>query len=785
MSEHDEQYGMPDGELERLLKSVPAPPRMDPARKKAIWLVLEARLALAEAPKAARPRRWGRLATAAAVAAVFVLCVPLWLTLRGNEVLGHVAVVHGTGYSESGEQGVVALAANTVLKAGQRIQAGPGSGVKLALADGTTLWLCESTQVVCVGPRSAKGPALRLIEGEVRAEVTPGPPEAAFSVETPAATLRVLGTRFNCKLYAGGANAPGAQSSEDSNMKQLRAALRSALVLTVLSGAVEVHANNATQTVEAGSRSTVLAQQTENQEALGGSAYTAKWLGDPGPSGPPEALVFQPIRDYFLYAMWAVDVQTGKAREVTDFMSATPRLIAQLGSGLALVNASSVIFPHFSSEPVGGSGRPFINDALFLVNLATGEKMAMTPLADYDPLYMELSPDRRKLAFVGSHTPDKTKPGEREGGVYVLDLETLDVKRVLEGWQKTCPHWSPDSRWLAIADTEGYVGGGNYGIVLIDTVTQNVVPTGLNGAGVLFTRDGKSLIYSSGFKRDGSWSAGVPTWGNLFMTALPDGKPESLTALPEGGAINPSLSPDGTQLAYWVASAEHKKPATLHLLDLAARTEQTIGEGDAYGQVTWLDGGTRIVLTPQSKTDEETTLKIVSLKDGVVESTAFTPEIPETTQEVKDAQAKSTESLLKAFVLYRQAVDAQDFHRVDEAVAKYHEAWDELDVRMLSFGLPFTTLQGLLVGPEDFRPYVEAFSELADLDATGLSVRIVRENLEWYVSSVLDNQFREEKTLPTDLPAFVKETLSKNWQTNHIRSSDTERVKRLFVVPGD
>ncbi|MBX7257752.1 MAG: FecR domain-containing protein, partial [Candidatus Hydrogenedentes bacterium] len=568
MSEFNEQNGMPDGEFERLLKDAPKPPRMDSARKEAVWSSLEVQLTSVErTPLVARRRL--RLAWAAA-SFLAILGAALWFAPRGNNVADRVEIVEGRVVSVVGDHGPAALSAGVSLKANERIEVGPNSAAKLALADGTALWLCENTQAVYLGPRSAKGPSLELVVGEVRAEVTPGPPEEAFSIKTPAATLRVLGTRFNCKLYAGDASVPDVQSSEDTNMKRLRAALRSALVLTVLSGAVEVHAGDTTQKVEAGSRSTVVAQAaTPSQEALSKTDYTAKWLGDPGSAGPPEALVFRPIRDMFLYAMWAVDVQTGKAREVTDFLSVGPELVAQVGSNLALVKSSSLIFPHFGSDPVGGAGRPFINDVLYLVNLVTGEKMPMTPLADYDPLYMEISPDRRKVAFVGGYTPDKTKPAEREGGVYVLDLETLTVNRVLEGWLKTCPHWSPDSRWLAVADAEGYVGGSEYEIVIIDTAAQSVVRTGLNGAGVHFTPDGESIVYSSGFKRDGSWSAGVPTYGNLFIASLRDPRPEQRTTLPGGGAINPSFTPDGKGLLYWEASSETKQSAALHLLDLA------------------------------------------------------------------------------------------------------------------------------------------------------------------------------------------------------------------------
>ena len=68
--------------------------------------------------------------------------------------------------------------------------------------------------------------------------------------------------------------------------------------------------------------------------------------------------------------------------------------------------------------------------------------------------------------------------------MFVLDLESLKVERVLEGWMKTCPHWSPDSRWLAITTAEGYVHDLDaYKIVLLDTATKQVVQTGLVGAG--------------------------------------------------------------------------------------------------------------------------------------------------------------------------------------------------------------------------------------------------------------------------------------------------------------
>ena len=317
------------------------------------------------------------------------------------------------------------------------------------------------------------------------------------------------------------------------------------VVLTVLSGSVAVQVGAEEQVVNEGKRATVDAgKQSMISGDISQTEYLRQWVAGrvKQAKAPPELLTFVALRPNLLYSLMAVNVESGQARRIADFVSGGPQVVKQFGPNLALVDAGSVIH---GRTPLAGGGNPLIDSPLDLVDLQRGEKLPMTPLKKFWPDYIELSPDRRRIAFLGND--------QGECGLWLMDLETFKPSLLLQRDVKTVPAWSPDSRWVAISKGEGY-GPNGHEIVLIDTLRGEVRKTGWKGAGAEFSPDGKHLVYSGGFcfKSGGaSYYQGIPLeGGDLWMAALPQGQPAQITRLAEGSAVVPRFSPDGSLLAY-------------------------------------------------------------------------------------------------------------------------------------------------------------------------------------------------------------------------------------------
>jgi len=685
------------------------------------------------------------------------------------------------------------LSVGEVVTFGDQLQVGPHGGLYLHLEDATTLWLGPGTELSCVAPRSAETATVRLVRGEIRADVARSD-ESTFSVETPAATLRVLGTQFHCRVL------PALAREEDETMKRLRSALQKAItVVTVLSGSVAVEAGDSEQVLKEGQRTAVIAGSTVSAvQDVAKLDYTRKWLGEPGKPESEEILMFVPIRPHLLHALWAVNVESGAARHVSDFVGASPRVVQQIGPDLALINAGSLLLSHFGSQPVGGAGRPFAKNQIMLVNLKSGEKLPMLPLEDCNPLYTEVSPDRRRLAFVGSH--DAGSDGKRDIGLFVLDLETFELTRLLEGALMTCPHWAPDSRWLVISKNAGYVN--DHQIVLVDTFTGEVVETAIQGAGVHFLPDGQHLIFSGGFARRGSFFEGVPSTGNLFVAAVPKGASEQMTFLTEGGAVQPSISPDGSRVAYWEMSSARR----LHVLDIDTLEDRVVWNADSPSPVRWIDGGSSLAVIPASKQRPQgwqgvlrgfmaetsaVTVTLVSLtEDAATVRSVQLPE-PALSSDQKESALVNADQLLSVFRLYREGVEALDLHQIEAGQQKLRDASARLlafDATIHSAGPNESTSQGSAkratkLAQADLHAYQEVLVQKAEMSVADHIAKIVRENLHC-ISSLLFLYCCENGEFPPSIEQLAEWAAGESWQIDHIRSG-SEQARRLFVIPGD
>ena len=708
----------------------------------------------------------------------------------------HLAYVRAPGATDE-----KSLSPDDALHPGERVRVAPQGDLQVRLDDGSRLWLAAGTEAECVGPRSDESPAWRLLRGEIQAQVTPA--RARFTITTPGTAMRVLGTEFHVRVYP-----EQEPETENQALRNQAGILRRAIVvLTVLSGSVALETGGQQQVVPEGNRATVdTAQQTVISAEVPHIEYVRKWvaqrMSQPGQNPSAEVLLSVMLHPGLLHRLEAVDVETGRIRDVADFIGGRPEVVQSLNANLALIEVRSVLY---GVEPIeDNAGHPLIDDQAVLVDLTQGEKATILPLEGWRPLYIQLSPDRRKLAFPGSR---RMEDDRYEAGLLVMDLETFKPAVLLNGAMKTAPAWSPDSRWLAISKGEDYQTKGHE-IVLIDTLTGEVKSTGLKAAGAVFSPDGKRLVFSAGFGRGGSWYRGVPTDGNLFIVTLPDGQPQQLTHLPNGGAVQPAFSPDGSRIAYWEKPTGDKVHSALHIVDLATQEDQTVCTITGHAnpdEIRWThDNGE--LLASYFDFDERVQHVKLAKRQGD-DWTVTEPEIklpkPEDYADYREV-CQFAQRLVDVFTAHREGLKAQDLHRIDDALKKYALARDlaagivkDLE-RGAGEGVPAVKLQ-----PSDVLPYQEAMARKAALSPQELSAQVVRSNLKYYVNSLLGEYYRDHDRFPPaenematqaggeanpPLPTFAQwaGNLKSDARINYVDcATDHDLVRHFFVVPGD
>lgn len=777
-------------DIESLLKQAPDPPRMDHSRRKAIWRNLESALGAKES-RSARERKAKRmpgrrvrwlLSGAAAAAIVFLaLILKQGIILPespgpekpGASAFGEVQIVRGLCTLTDPQGRERALASGESVGIGDILSVGPTGGVRIRLRDQSEIWLCEGAQIECCHLRPDPRPTLRLVRGELRADVTPDPAQR-FTVETPTATLNVRGTQFNCQVFSNLDPKKGSTMSTKDIMQ------RAFVVLTVLSGMVEVCGLNGSQTVHATQRSIVTSNKA-TVASMRNPEYTQQWLGEPGSRSGPTIPYFLPVASYMLHSLWTYDIERQASYHVTDILGSSPRILLRVDADLALIEVHSLIHSR-SGGGIGSSGKPLVEDQIFLVNLRTGAKMLTPHLQGCDPLYLSMSPDRRKLAFVGSR--DQGAGQKREQGLFVIDIESAEITKRLDRAIKTRPNWSPDSRWLVVSQAEGYVN--DHPLILIDTLTGELVETGLNGAGAVFSPDGRKIAYASGFARNGAWYQGIPSSGNLFVAPVPDGPARQATLLENGGAVLPSFSPDGSFIVYW---EKRRGQDTLHLLDTNTLQDQAVCEAK-ISSIAWLGGDTSLAITGNTRAPkDEVAVRIVDIVDGH----ATVRDVSATTRNLPDDMAQAGRQFAKRLAVFGEALDtarrAQDLHeleRVGQTWQEIERAFDALVEEVTNDKDTQEPWQALALTKVDFAQYIAYCRSENALSLEQRADRIVGRNLNAYIRSMLQLYYEEHGTLPSGPEVLARwATRGGQWQINHIRSSHTETIRRWFVVPGD
>jgi Tol biopolymer transport system component len=219
--------------------------------------------------------------------------------------------------------------------------------------------------------------------------------------------------------------------------------------------------------------------------------------------------------------------------------------------------------------------------------------------ADCYVFYKRLSPDGSKIAFIDSC---KNAQGEKQYGLFVMELKTGEIRQLLDKAVKTAPAWSADSKLLAIGNAAGYVK--NYPLVIVNVETNEITATEINGVGAAWSNDDKYLAFTTEIVRGGSWMYGIPCDGRIGVM---DTKTRQITFITPAahnvhdkeagkwdleGYLLPVWSPDGQWLACrkkgFLYASRAAEPNELDETWIANIQGQELKKAaDGYGPIAW------------------------------------------------------------------------------------------------------------------------------------------------------------------------------------------------------
>ncbi|QDV51193.1 M56 family metallopeptidase [Gimesia fumaroli] len=179
------------------------------------------------------------------------------------------------------------------------------------------------------------------------------------------------------------------------------------------------------------------------------------------------------------------------------------------------------------------------------------------------PFFTVPAPDNSQIAFTGRYIK---QDGSRKYGLFCYNPAKKIVKCLIEKGLKTKPAWSPDSQKLAIGNSPGY--GNIYPLVVIDVESGEIDKTGVQGAGAVWSPDGRLIAVSTQFGNAGSWIGGIPADGRIGIWDTTSRKLKYVS--PAGinqqdrdsefrfmtGGIFPRWSPNGKWLAWTQRTTE-------------------------------------------------------------------------------------------------------------------------------------------------------------------------------------------------------------------------------------
>ena len=441
------------------------------------------------------------------------------------------------------------------------------------------------------------------------------------------------------------------------------------------------------------------------------------------------------------------------------------------GQQWLLVNAHSILWttPDFEHRRAHtGAGHPILDDQAWLINAPTGQDAPFGLPPGYDPLYTDLSPDGARLAVVGRYQPDPKSREGMEGGVWAFDLAAGRMKKLLNGYIKTPISWAPDSRRL-VADTgEGY--GLHHPLVVADADSGEVRDLGVNGAGGIFSPDGRRIAHVGEFQRGGSWFMGVPTSGRIMVYDLASSKAKPISPAGEG-ALQPRWSPSGRWIAYMLRSGRQ----TVSIFVVAAdggRARKIYEASDGLIGYAWMPQGDALCLATEKG------IRIIAGDgSGLLADLGGTPDDSSLSPE----QARQTQAALDAVkeAVFQYAVgNVRRFEgKPREAKAAFQAASDIMAGIAWEYPLAQFSVDQLLLYAD--KAAAEAAKPRAELLSESCKERL------GYLEILLLQYVGAKSEFPPDLATLEKHSLGSGWGINWISNKDTAWVKLMFRCPDD
>lgn len=425
-------------------------------------------------------------------------------------------------------------------------------------------------------------------------------------IDTPAGNIKLLGTVVDTAVV-----------SKDT------------VAVTVVEGKVRLSNTHGSATVDAGKQSLLAAFSAPQAGKLVNTRSETAWYQGRGEfQSDLGDLAYVINKDDLLSEVWVMNADGSNRRRVATYVGK-----AELGGwtpGSCWLRVNSRL-------PVGQDGNSW------LLNTATGQSILSKYLPEgysgFSDAYYIVAPNPMLVAFPGTHWLNHD---DYESGVFVYDLSTDRIARVLEGNIKTAPAWAPDSRHIAISAGEGYTL--DHKLLIIDTVTGEIRDLGINGAGACFSPDGKKIAYTSDFDEHSGYDRGIPG-GALFTLDLAAGsKPVQILPKSER-ATNLRWSPDGGWILYiknWyalaVANVNGGDPTTIY-----------DSKGMLIDSAAWAPSGDSIYVTIEDRDQKSHTLLIKAdgssskevLNEGIKQEGKLPPAVQAQTNAAVEAIGKA------------------------------------------------------------------------------------------------------------------------------------------------
>lgn len=384
---------------------------------------------------------------------------------------------------------------------------------------------------------------------------------------------------------------------------------------------------------------------------------------------------------------------------------------------------------------------------------------------------MSFSPDSRSLSFTGQeHDPHNWDSWQN--GLWVYDLATGKVDKLLDGvfWTKSA--WSVDSRKVAVSTGER--DASQHRLIVVDTKTHKTIELNINGASPVFSPNGRRLAYLAGESMP-DWYTGEAVYKELFVVDRnPDVSPVKIE-LHEGGLLMPQWSPDGAHILYLqrdtmkvcVGKADGSASAGIYTVPL-----DESGQADRALRVCWAPSGNAVyVLTSKEinvvAADGSGVIRVLRLD----ESSLPPGEQAQTLEAAGDVQE----------AIFQYAVGfLNEFHAMaGDSLAAYQTSADLFGGLMWKYPLAQLSADDVLRYADRAARWAGRTSDQVISDSCWQHLRCIRGFMGAYYSA----HYNEARQMPVDMKDLEDYTRSVGWHIGAISNNGPILLDEILTCP--